>query len=115
MKNNLTKTALQVKAKSKAFLLGLSLFLSGLLTNTVYAADPFEKVNTLGQQGTTKVQAIGLVTFGLALVITGLIYGLGGRELKATIKKHWVSIAVGIVVVSAGPSILEWFWNFVKA
>ena len=115
MKNNLTKTALQVKAKSKAFLLSLSLFLSGLLTNTVYAADPFEKTSTLAQQGITKVQGIGIVTFSLALVITGLIYGLGGREIKATIKKHWLSIAIGIVVVSAGPSALEWFWGFVKS
>ncbi|MRY60848.1 conjugal transfer protein TrbC, partial [Parabacteroides distasonis] len=34
--------------------------------------------------------------------------------VKAAIKKHWVAIAVAIIAVSAGPSIVEWGFNFVK-
>ena len=114
MNNKLTKTLNKVRTKSKSYLLSLSLFLSGLLTNTVYADDPFAKTNALAQQGISKVQGIGIVTLGLAVVVTGLIYGFGGREVKAAIKKHWVAIAVAIIAVSAGPSIVEWGFNFVK-
>lgn len=114
MKNKLTKTLNEVRSKGKCYLLSLSLFLSGLLTNTVYADDPFAKTQNLAQQGITKVQGIGIVTLGAAVVITGLIYGFGGREVKAAIKKHWVAIAVSIIAVSAGPSIVEWFYSFVK-
>ncbi|QIQ93131.1 TrbC/VirB2 family protein [Streptococcus mutans] len=113
MKNKLTNFIDKVKTKGKGYLLSLSLFLSGL-TNTAYAEDPFAKSKALSQQGITKVQGIGVVTLGLAVVVTGLIYGFGGREVKATIKKHWVSIAISIIAVSAGPSIIEWGFNFVK-
>ena len=34
--------------------------------------------------------------------------------MKAAIKKHWVAIAIGIIAVAAGPSIVEWGFNFVK-
>lgn len=114
MTNTLTTRVNQVKAKSKWYLLSLSLFLSGLLTGTAYADDPFAKTDALAQQGITKVQGIGIVTLGLAVVVTGLIYGFGGREIKAAIKKHWIAIAVAIIAVSAGPSIVEWGFNFVK-
>ena len=114
MENKLTNYINTVRTKSKRYLLSLSLFLSGLLTNTVYAADPFEKTSTLAQQGITKVQGIGIVTFSLALVVTGLVYGFGGREVKAAIKKHWLAIAIAIIAVSAGPSIVEWGFDFVK-
>lgn len=114
MKHKLTKTLYQVRTKSKSYLLSLSLFLSGLLTNTAYADDPFAKTQNLAQQGITKVQGIGVITFGFAAVVTGLVYGFGGREVKAAIKKHWLAIATGIIVVSAGPSIVEWFSTFVK-
>lgn len=114
MKNKLTNFISEVRTKSKGYLLSLSLFLSGVLTNTVYADDPFAKTDALAQQGTSKVQGIGIVTLGLAVVVTGLIYGFGGREVKAAIKKHWVAIAVAIIAVSAGPSIVEWGFNFVK-
>lgn len=111
MKNTLTRT---VWAKGKGYLLGLSLFLSGFLT-TVYADDPFAKADALTQQGISKVQGIGIVTLSFAVVVTGLVYGFGGRDVKAAIKKHWVAIAVSIIAVSAGPSIIEWFFNFVKS
>lgn len=114
MKKKLTTTFNQVKAKSKAYLLGLSLFLSGCLTSTVYAEDPFAKTDALAQQGISKVQGIGIVTLGLAVVVTGLVYGFGGREIKSAIKKHWIAIAIAIIAVSAGPSIVEWGFNFVK-
>lgn len=114
MKNKLTKTLNKVRSKGKGYLLSLSLFLSGLLTNTVYADDPFAKTQNLAQQGITKVQGIGIITLGAAVVFTGLIYGFGGREVKAAIKKHWVAIAVSIIAVSAGPSIVEWAFNFVR-
>lgn len=114
MKNKLTNYFSEVRTKGKGYLLSFSLFLSGLLTNTAYADDPFAKTQNLAQQGITKVQGIGIVTLGAAVVITGLIYGFGGREVKAAIKKHWVAIAVSIVAVSAGPSIVEWGFNFVK-
>ena len=111
MKNYLTRQLQQVKTKSKMFLLSLSLFLTG---STVYAEDPFAKSDTLAKEGVTKVQGISVVLFGLAAVVTSLIYGFGGRELKATMKKHWVAIAVAIIGVAAGPSIIEWFFNFIK-
>lgn len=114
MKNKLTNYLSKIQTKGKGYLLSLSLFLSGLYTNTVYAEDPFDKTSELAKQGITKVQGIGIITFGLVAVVTGLIYGLGGREVKAAIKKHWLSIAIGIVAVSAGPSFIEWFYNFVK-
>ncbi|WP_449457093.1 TrbC/VirB2 family protein [Streptococcus suis] len=114
MENKLTNYINTVRTKSKRYLLSLSLFLSGLLTNTVYADDPFAKTDALAQQGITKVQGIGVVTLGLAVVVTGLVYGFGGREVKAAIKKHWLAIAIAIIVVSAGPSIVEWGFNFVK-
>ena len=114
MKNKLTNFISEVRTKSKGYLLSLSLFLSGVLTNTVYADDPFAKTDALAQQGISKVQGIGIVTLGLAVLVTGLIYGFGGREVKAAIKKHWVAIAVAIIAVSAGPSIVEWGFTFVK-
>lgn len=114
MKNKLTNFINKVKTKGKGYLLSLSLFLSGVLTNTAYAEDPFAKTKNLAQQGITKVQGIGIITLGAAVAITGLIYGFGGREVKAAIKKHWVAIAISIIAVSAGPSIVEWGFNFVK-
>lgn len=112
MKNYLTRQLQQVKTKSQMFLLSLSLFLTG---STVYADDPFAKSENLAQQGITKVQLISIALFGLATVVTSLIYAFGGRELKASMKKHWVSIAVAIIGVSAGPSIVEWFSSFIKS
>ena len=114
MENKLTNYINTVRTKSKRYLLSLSLFLSGLLTNTVYADDPFAKTDALAQQGITKIQGIGVVTLGLAVVVTGLVYGFGGREVKASIKKHWLAIAIAIIAVSAGPSIVEWGFDFVK-
>lgn len=114
MKSTLTNFINTVKTKGKGYLLSLSLFLSGVLTNTAYAADTFAKTDALANQGITKVQGIGVVTLGLAVVVTGLVYGFGGREIKAAIKKHWLAIAISIIAVSAGPSIVEWGFNFVK-
>ena len=114
MKQKLTNTLQTVKQKTKPFFLTLSLFLTGLLASPVYADDPFAKTQNLAQQGISKIQGIGIITFGLAIVATGLAYGLGGREMKAAIKKHWVAIAIGIIAVAAGPSIVEWGFNFVK-
>lgn len=114
MKSKLTNFIAKVKTKGKGYLLSLSLFLSGIMTSTAYADDPFAKTDALAQQGISKVQGIGIVTLGFAVVITGLVYGFGGREVKAAIKKHWVAIAVSIIAVSAGPSIVEWGFNFVK-
>ncbi|MDO4667053.1 MAG: conjugal transfer protein TrbC [Streptococcus sp.] len=113
MKNKLTKTFNKVSSKVKSYLLSLSLFLSGL-TNTAYADDPFSRTSNLAQQGISKIQGIGIVTFSLAVVGTGIVYACCGREGKAAIKKHWLSIAVGIIAVAAGPSIIEWVYNFVK-
>lgn len=112
MKNYLTNQIQQVKTKSKLFLLSLSLFLTG---STVYADDPFVKSDNLAKQGITKVQLVSVALFGLAAVVTSLIYAFGGRELKASMKKHWVSIAIAIIGVSAGPSIIEWIFDFVKS
>lgn len=114
MKNKLTTYVKQVNAKGKYYLLSLSLFLMGLFAGPVYADDPFSKTDELAQQGITKVQGIGIVTLGLAVVVTGLIYGFGGREIKAAIKKHWLAIAISIIVVAAGPSIVEWGFKFVR-
>ena len=112
MKNYLTRQLQQVKTKSQMFLLSLSLFLTG---STVYADDPFAKSDNLAKQGITKVQLVSVALFGLAAVVTSLIYAFGGRELKASMKKHWVSIAIAIIGVSAGPSIIEWIFDFVKS
>ena len=112
MKNYLTRQLQQVKTKSQMFLLSLSLFLTG--STTVYADDPFAKSDNLAKQGITKVQLVSVALFGLAAVVTSLIYAFGGRELKASMKKNWISIAIAIIGVSAGPSIIEWIFDFVK-
>ena len=112
MKNYLTRQLQQVKTKSQMFLLSLSLFLTG---STVYAEDPFAKSDTLAKQGITKFQLVSVALFGLAAVVTSLIFSIGGRALKASMKKHWVSIATAIIGVTAGPSIIEWIFDFVKS
>lgn len=114
MKYQVTQTLTRVQEKFHYYLLTLSVFLSILFSGTVYADDPFAKTDALAQQGISKVQGIGIVTLGLAVVVTGLVYGFGGREVKAAIKKHWLAIAVAIVAVAAGPSIVEWGFNFVR-
>ncbi|HEN0543785.1 conjugal transfer protein TrbC [Streptococcus agalactiae] len=114
MKKYLAKQLLFVRSKSKQYLLTLSLFLTTLQAQAVFADDPFAKTENLANQGISKVQGIGIVCFGFAAVVTGLVYGFGGRELKAKIKSHWLAIAIAIFAVSAGPSIVEWFFNFVK-
>ena len=111
---HLTPLIWKVKAKKQSYLVALSVFLLGLQTSPVFAADPWSKGQDLAQQGITKVQGIGVITLGLAVVVTGLVYGFGGRELKAGIKKHWVAIGVAIIAVAAGPSIIEWAFDFVK-
>ncbi|WP_081831491.1 MULTISPECIES: TrbC/VirB2 family protein [Streptococcus] len=115
IKTILTQPLQRLKTSVKPYLLSLSLFLSGMVTSTAYAEDPFAKTQSLAQQGITKVQGIGIVVFGFAVVVTGLVYGFGGRDVKAAIKKHWLAIAVGIVLVSAGPSVVEWFYNFTRS
>lgn len=114
-KTILTQRFQRLKTSFKPYLLSLSLFLSGIMTRTAYADDPFVKTQHLAQQGITKVQGVGVIIFGAAVVVTGLVYGFGSRETKAAIKKHWLAIAIGIVLVSAGPSIVEWFYNFVNS
>ena len=113
IKTILTQPLQRLKTSVKPYLLSLSLVLSGMVTSTAYAEDPFAKTQDLAQQGITKVQGISII-FGFAVVVTGLVYGFGGREIKAAIKKHWLAIAIGIVLVSAGPSFVEWFYNFVN-
>ena len=114
IKTILTQPLQRLKTSVKHYLLSLSLVLSGMVTSTAYAEDPFAKTQDLAQQGITKVQGISIIIFGFAVVVTGLVYGFGGREIKAAIKKHWLAIAIGIVLVSAGPSFVEWFYNFVN-
>ena len=114
IKTILTQPLQRLKTSVKPYLLSLSLVLSGMVTSTAYAEDPFAKTQDLAQQGITKVQGISIIIFGFAVVFTGLVYGFGGREIKAAIKKHWLAIAIGIVLVSAGPSFVEWFYNFVN-
>ena len=115
MKSYLTKQLTKVRNKSKIYFSSLAIFLTGISTHIVYAADPFEKTKNLSQQGITKIQGISIFLFALGLVVTGLVYSLGGRDTKAAMKKHWLSIAIGIIVVSIGPSIVEWLFNFVKS
>ena len=114
MKQQLTQLFPQIKTKAKSYLLSLALFLSGVSNSSVYASDPFDKTKSLANQGITKAQGISIIIFSLAVVLTGLIYGVAGREVKAGIKKHWVGIAASIIAVSAGPSIVEWFSGFLK-
>lgn len=114
IKTILTQPLQRLKTSVKPYLLSLSLVLSGMVTSTAYAEDPFAKTQDLAQQGITKVQGISIIIFGFAVVVTGLVYGFGGREIKAAIKKHWLAIAIRIVLVSAGPSFVEWFYNFVN-
>lgn len=114
MKKNLAKRLSYVKSKTNHYLLTLSVFLMSLQAKSVFADDPFAKTENLASQGISKVQGIGIVCFGFAAVVTGLVYGFGGRETKAKIKSHWIAIATAIFAVSAGPSIVEWFFNFVK-
>ena len=56
MKSKLTNFINKVTAKGKGYLLSLSLFYRGVLTNTAYADDPFAKTDALAQQGISKVQ-----------------------------------------------------------
>ena len=114
IKTILTQPLQRLKTSVKPYLLSLSLVLSGMVTSPAYAEDPVANTQDLAQQGITKVQGISIIIFGFAVVVTGLVYGFGGREIKAAIKKHWLAIAIGIVLVSAGPSFVEWFYNFVN-
>lgn len=114
MKYQMRQAMQKVREKHNHYLFAVAALLSPFLSQTVYADDPFAKTDALAQQGITKIQGIGIVTLGLAVVVTGLAYGFGGRELKAAIKKHWLAIAVAIVAVAAGPSIVEWGFNFVR-
>ena len=95
MKNYLTRQIQQVKTKSQMFLLSLSLFLTG---STVYADDPFAKSDNLAKQGITKVQLVSVALFGLAAVVTSLIYAFGGRELKASMKKIGFQLQLQLLV-----------------
>lgn len=114
MKNYLTNQVKKIKENLELRAMSGIAFLASLLPVSVYADDPFAKVDNLSNQGITKIQGISIAVFSLALVGTGLIYGFGGREIKAAIKKHWLSIAIAIVAVAAGPSFIEWFVNFIK-
>ncbi len=60
MENKLTNYFSKVKTKGKGYLLSLSLFLSGFLTNTAYADDPFAKTDALAQQGSLKFKELAL-------------------------------------------------------
>lgn len=114
MKYHLTNPFKKVKEKLDFVAIPFATFLASVLPTSVSADDPFAKVNTLSNQGTTKFQGIAIGIFSLALVVTGLIYGFGGREIRAKIKEYWWAIALAVVVVFAGVSIITWFAGFVK-
>lgn len=105
----------QLRGNRKRYWLSLSLFLTSLLSQTAYADDPFVKTQNLANQGITKFQTVSVAVFGVALVATGLVYGFSGRETKAAIKKHWIHILIGIVVVTLGPAIVQFIIDFVKS
>lgn len=115
MKHHLTLLFRQLSEKRKRYWFSLCLFLTSLLGQTTYADDPFAKTQNLANQGITKFQAISVAVFGIALVVTGLVYGFSGRETKAAIKKHWIHILVGIVMVTLGPAIVQFIIDFVKS
>lgn len=115
MKHHLTPLFRRLSEKRKRYWLSLCLFLTSLLSQTAYADDPFVKTQNLANQGITKFQMISGAVFGVALVATGLVYGFSDREIKASIKKHWIHILVGIVVVTLGPAIVQFFVDFVKS
>lgn len=115
MTHHLTLLFRQLSEKRKRYWLSLCLFLMSLLGQTAYADDPFAKTQNLANQGITKFQAISVAVFGIALVVTGLVYGFSGRETKAAIKKHWIHILVGIVMVTLGPAIVQFIIDFVKS
>lgn len=106
MKNYLTRQLQQVKTKSQMFLLSLSLFLTG---STVYADDPFAKSDNLARQGITKVQLVSVALFGLAAVVTSLIYAFGGRELKASMKKIGCLLQLQLLVFQRDQVLLNGF------
>ena len=106
MKNYLTRQLQQVKTKSQMFLLSLSLFLTG---STVYADDPFAKSDNLAKQGITKVQLVSVALFGLAAVVTSLIYAFGGRELKASMKKIGCLLQLQLLVFQRDQVLLNGF------
>lgn len=81
---------------------------------SVFASDPFESTKGLASGTTTKVQMIAAAVFALVLAVTGLIYGFGGRDLKAKMKSKWVDIALGIVVVFAAVGLVAWGVSWVQ-
>ncbi|EIQ82755.1 UNVERIFIED_CONTAM: TrbC/VirB2 family protein [Streptococcus canis] len=115
MQYHLTPFFKQLRESQKRYWLSLSLFLTSLLSQTVYADDPFAKTQNLANQGITKFQTISAAVFGVALVATGLVYGFSGRDTKAAIKKHWIQILIGIVFVTLGPAIVQFVIDFVKS
>lgn len=113
-KMNLTKKFNSLKIKAQSFWLGLSLFLTGIpVTASAAGRNPFSKTKDLAQKGTTEIQGIAVYVAGFALVVTAVVYMVGGRELKAAMKKHWFHIAIAIVVIFAGVSGIEWLRDFV--
>ncbi|WP_444812534.1 TrbC/VirB2 family protein [Streptococcus canis] len=115
MQYHLTPFFKQLRESRKRYWLSLFLFLTSLLSQTVYADDPFVKTQNLANQGITKFQTISVAVFGVALVATGLVYGFSGRDTKAAIKKHWIQILIAIVVVTLGPAIVQFVIEFVKS
>lgn len=65
IKTILTQPLQRLKTSVKPYLLSLSLVLSGMVTSTAYAEDPFAKTQDLAQQGITKVQGISIIIFWL--------------------------------------------------
>lgn len=78
------------------------------------AGDPFQSTNTLANNGVQKVQLIATAIFALVVVVTGLAYSFGGRELKQAIRKKWVDILIAIVAVYGGTMIITFAVSFVQ-
>ncbi|QBO37391.1 DUF2834 domain-containing protein [Periweissella cryptocerci] len=68
------------------------------LSQHILASDPFTKTTTLLQTWTGRAQVILTVGSVLAAVVTAIVYIFSGDEGKRKVRKHWLAIAVAIIV-----------------
>ena len=84
-------------------------------TYLLAAGDPFNSINKLTSDTIPKIQFIATGVFALVLVVTGLVYAVSGQELKSKIKKKWVDVGVGVLIVYGAVMGVTWLIQFAQS
>lgn len=77
-------------------------------------ADPFTAAKGLFDGWAGKFRLVATGVFVLVLVISGIVYSAGGRELKGAAKKKMGDTIIGVIVVSGGAMFVAWLLAFVQ-